>query len=345
MNKSKQKKTPKRIHLGGINQFPSYADFKEAFDEYCRKSAAAGVPLTFVRHISDKLSVNTFTNDPLDQDTVKKFVYSYLSLRCKHNEYVSTNDSGPYCRGTIQIRYNRQMNVLNLIRFYDHSNHHAINDAQEANFGGDSQLNRFIEIARQLPDDVILPALASLEQMCKIIHVKQKKVCVGLPATKNKRAEISQNKHESQSFQSGTFKNNSLRNNEKKSVVEIISFSIDTDQRNGLQNHRDDAPKPVDPVRSEEKEVFKGILFTLKVNEPFFFILLSKYFFLFYFNNNLMVFVYKGENGVKSSSNTDIQIDSDKNDADLMPTDDGNSTEVQGSWNCQAYVMFFMKKL
>lgn len=67
----------------------------------------------------------------------------------------------------------------------------------------------------------------------------------------------------------------------KKIVVEIISFSIDTDQRNGLQNHRDDAPKPVDPVRSEEKEVFKGILFTLKVNEPFFLFYCQNIFFFF----------------------------------------------------------------
>lgn len=202
MNSSKRKNPRSWNHFGGTQNFRSYADFKAAFNEYCRKSAAAGRSLTFVRHQSEKLSVNTFHNDKLDQFTINRFVYHHLSLKCIHHEDLSMNDTGPYCRGCIQIRYNRSANVLNVKSFSPHSNDHKIYDVQEANLGGDSRLNRIVEIARQLPDD----ALALLEQIHKMIHVKQERVCVGSSAAQRDKAVISQNEFKSQSSQSGANK-------------------------------------------------------------------------------------------------------------------------------------------
>lgn len=172
----KQKKLRNSTHLDGTQNFRSYADFKAAFDEYCRKNAAGGDPLTFVCHKRDKLKKNTFENDPLDEDTINRFVYSYLSLKCIHDECYSTNPSGPYCRGGIIIRYNRQMNVLSVTSFFKHSNHHTINDTPEANLGGGSPFYRIVEIARKLPDNV----LVLLEQMCKMFLVY-----IDLPGTEN----------------------------------------------------------------------------------------------------------------------------------------------------------------
>lgn len=149
-----------RIHTGA--NFRSYADFKSAFDAHCWENAAAGVPLTFVRHTCKKLTVNTFKDDPLDQDTINRFVYNNLSLKCIHHETITTNENGRSCSGRITLLYNRTTNVLSITAFSRHSNHPIVNGIPD----GNSRLNEILKIARQLPDD----ALALLQQVCTTIR-------------------------------------------------------------------------------------------------------------------------------------------------------------------------------
>lgn len=154
----------RRIYLDA--SFRSYAAFQAAFADYCNENAIANVPLTFVRHTSKKLKVNTFKNDPLDRETIDQFVYCNLSLKCIHHESITTNESGPCCTGRITLFYNRLANVLKVTAIVGHSNHPIVDSNQDDNTNGNSRLKEVLEIARQLPDD----ALALLEQVCKGIQ-------------------------------------------------------------------------------------------------------------------------------------------------------------------------------
>lgn len=166
----------------------------------------ADVPLTFVRHTNKKLSVNTFKDDPLDQDTINRFVYNNLSLKCIHHETITTNESGPSCSGRITLLYNRPTNVLTITSFCRHSNHPAVIGIHDENANKTSRLNEILKIARQLPDD----ALALLEEVCTRIHQNwDSENTAGLTVEiipipiKNESDVIAQFEHELQPFDPG----------------------------------------------------------------------------------------------------------------------------------------------
>lgn len=191
-----------RIRIGA--NFRSYADFKASFDDYCLMNAIAGVPLTFVRHTNKKLSVNTFKNDPLDQDTIHRFVYNNLSLKCIHHETITTNENGPHCSGRITLLYNRSKNMLSITSFCRHSNHPVVNVIQDENANENCRLSEILKIVRQLPDD----ALALLKQVCTGIHENWDDentagLTVKIVPIKNESDVIAQIEHELQTFDPG----------------------------------------------------------------------------------------------------------------------------------------------
>lgn len=165
----------KNIHLDGVQNFHSYADFKIAFDEHCKNSAKAGVPLTFVRHSYNKLQLKSQkTGYTLNQNTVK---YG----------------------GNIRINYDYELNVLRVTSFFGHSNHPiGINNAQHTNLADDPQMDNILKIARELPDNVF-GVLAVLKNLCKALGER------GM----NHRV-IPQNNHELPALDSGTFRYNSF---------------------------------------------------------------------------------------------------------------------------------------
>lgn len=189
----------------GVN-FRSYAAFKAAFDEYCRENAVASVPLKFLRHTFRKLNPKSFTNDQLDRDTINRFVYRNLSLKCEHNESITTNEHGPYCNGCITLLYNRSKNVLHITSFTGHAIHCGAIRDQNAN--EDARLKEIVKIARQLPTD----ALDLVEQVCKSVHEKWDQCTAGLTVRVEpiqcERDVISQILHEFQSIEPGMFRYN-----------------------------------------------------------------------------------------------------------------------------------------
>lgn len=189
-----------RIRKGA--NFDSYAKFKNAFDEYCRENAVAGVPLKFLRQSYRKFNAKSFKNQPIDRNAINRFQYRNLSLKCEHHQSLTTNECGPYCDGCITLLYNHTKNVLQITSFTRHAS--GCTAIRDQNANENPRLSEIVKMARQLPDD----ALALVEQVCKTVQEKWDECDAGLTVKlepiKNERDLLSQIKHELESVEPGT---------------------------------------------------------------------------------------------------------------------------------------------
>lgn len=190
----------KPLRIYNQARFRSYAKFKTNLDAYCREHTVAGVPLKFLRQSHKKLATNTFKDDPLDHETINRFVYHKLSLKCENHESITLNENGPFCSGSITLAYNRKKDSLIVTSFARHSNRCAAIQSEHEN----GRLNEIVKIARELPDD----ALALVEQVCNNIHENWDKdsnagLAVQITPIKNERDVLAQFADELQSVESG----------------------------------------------------------------------------------------------------------------------------------------------
>lgn len=138
-------------------EFATYDDYCIAFDAFCEENAVNGVPLSFTRQGSTKLTATSFKNHTVDQTTIDRFVYKNLAVVCSFHR---TRSDANLCEGRISIRYIRERNVLQVTSFVGEHNHQAGNLGHE-----DSRLENIFTLIKQLPED----ALSLVEQACQSI--------------------------------------------------------------------------------------------------------------------------------------------------------------------------------
>lgn len=245
--------------------YRSYAEFRAALDEYCRVNAVGGVPLTFIRHTSKKLKVNTFKDIPLDQDTVNRMVYNNLTLKCIHHESVTTNENGPCCTGRITLLYNRPSDVLKVTTCDGHLNHPTNKSKPDENANESSHLNKILKIARQLPDE----ALALLEQVCIGIQANwgdenTAGVTVNIVPIESESQVIRQIKCESQQVESGIKTIHFITI--QQFISEFKDFLINVGALDEPQCHQDDEPNLVHQIKRENVTEVEGNFFDVHIN-------------------------------------------------------------------------------
>lgn len=258
------KKMSRKIRVDA--NFSSYAEFKAALDEYCHANAVGGVPLTFIRHTSKKLKVNTFKNNPLDEDTVNRIVYNNLTLKCIHHASVTTNENGPSCTGRITLLYNRPKNELKVTTCDGHLNHPETLLMKDENANNSSHLDNILRISRELPDD----ALALLEQVCQGIQdnwgdENTAGLTVNIVPIESESQVIRNIKNEAQQVEPGMKIMIFIKIQHFRS--EFINFSIDVGPMDESQRHQDDETDVVHQIKRENVTEVGGIFFDALIND------------------------------------------------------------------------------
>lgn len=144
--------------------FRSYAHFQRTFEAYCRENE-----VKFCRE-TRKLKSNSFPKCKIGPDTIDRFVYHKLSLKCENHESLSTSDGGPFCKGKITLVYDWKKDRLIVTEFKPHSCHCVTIRRENAH------LNEIVRIARKLPND----ALDVIENVVKVFDQKWQKSENGL---------------------------------------------------------------------------------------------------------------------------------------------------------------------